>query len=165
MKQEVTESRTDLKSQIAGYAREAIEDDQFFLVDVVIRGQKGSRVIDVYVDGDRGIGLDDLATISRQLGFLIETADIIRGKYYLNVSSPGPERALRDRRQYAKYVGKSLSLKLASEGAVESVSSPDPVEGVLLACSDERLTLQLPKDQTVEIAFENVSAAQVVLPW
>jgi len=165
MKQAVIESRTDLKSQIAGYALEAIEDDQFFLVDVVIRGQKGSRVIDVYVDGDQGIGLDDLATISRQLGFLIETADLVRGKYYLNVSSPGPERALRNRRQYAKFVGKSLSLKLASAGDVDPDSAPDHLEGVLVACSDERFTLQLPKDQTVEIAFENVSAAQVVLPW
>ncbi len=165
MKETSTDIHSDLRSQVSAFATQAIEDDSFFLVDVVLRGQKGSRVIDVYFDGDNGIGLDDLSRISRQLGFLIETADIVRGRYHLNVSSPGPDRAFHLRRQYAKHVGKKLSIHLASNPASDEASSGRTVEGELVSCSDDLLELQISNTKILTIDFEEVAQAQVMLPW
>ena len=82
----------DVGSRVRALAEEVSADREAFVVDVQVRGQKGSRIVEVFVDADDGVGSDDLARLSRDLAFLLETEDVIKGKYYLNVSSPGAER-------------------------------------------------------------------------
>jgi ribosome maturation factor RimP len=165
MENRLKSGNTDLRSQIVDFAEKAIDQEDLFLVDVVVRGQKGSRVIDVYMDGDNGIELDQLAGISKQLAFLLETADIIRGRYHLNVSSPGVERAFRLRRQYARHVGQQLSLTVPGETDPSGVAERKPLEGKLVSCSEHGISLLIPGEKTVIIDYEEVSSAQIVLPW
>ncbi|NNE70248.1 MAG: ribosome maturation factor RimP, partial [Rhodothermales bacterium] len=125
------------------------------IVDIVVRGRQGSRVVEVFLDSDDGIGLDQLASFSREVGFLLEAEDVIKGKYRLNVSSPGADRPLTLPRQMRKHVGRKLSVK-REEGK--------PVQGVLQSADDEGITLKKGKEE-VRLAFDSIQEARVVLPW
>ena len=104
-----------LSEKIEAFAREAIASTPLYLVDVEVRGQKNSRIVRVFVDADEGVNLDTCASVSRQLGFLLETEDVIDGKYRLEVSTPGVDRPLADPRQYKKNVGRPLSVRYETE--------------------------------------------------
>ena len=86
---------TSLADRIRVFAEEAAVDTDLFVVDVEVRGFQGSRVVEVFVDGEAGAGSDDLTALSRSLAFLLDTEDFIKGRYRLDVSTPGADRAHR----------------------------------------------------------------------
>jgi len=81
-----------------------------FLVDVKMHSN-GKLVI--LVDGDKGIGIDDCAAISRHVGFHLEEENVLDTAYNLEVSSPGVETPLTLPRQYTKNIGRTLAIKMA----------------------------------------------------
>ena len=153
---------TSTKETLVKFAEEAMKGSDLFLIDIVIRGQNGSRVVEVYVDGDKGIGVDSLASVSRQLSFLVEAADLFRGKYYLNVSSPGVERALMFPRQYRHHEGKKVEIEIRS-GLPEEVNVVET--GELVTSSDVEIVLQLGSGEKKTIPFQEVEKARIVMPW
>ena len=150
---------TSLESRISAHVREVLPAEHLFLVDVSIRGRKGSRVIEVFVDGDEGVGVADLARISRELAFVFDAEDLVKGKYHLNVSTPGENRALLMERQFNRHIGKTIELTFIDE------DGPKPVEGENLGVHDGVLKVQPKKLETLEIDFDRVSKANIKLPW
>jgi len=71
-------------ARVQALVEEVIFDSPLFLVDLIVRGHKGSRVVEVYLDSDRPLDVDALARISREVGFLLDTEEVIDGKYTLN---------------------------------------------------------------------------------
>lgn len=66
----------------------------------------------VYIDSPRGVGIEDCAKVSRQLGAILDVENAILGQYELEVSSPGLDRPLFTLAQYQKYRGKKIKLRL-----------------------------------------------------
>ncbi len=152
-------SDTSLDTRIERHARDVLGNDELFVVGISIRGQKGSRLIEIFVDGDQGVGVKDLARISRELTFILEAEDIVKGKYHLNVSTPGAERALLLERQYQRHVGKKLDLLVVDEDGHISV------EGENLGVTDGVLRVRTSSNESLEIPLERISKAQIILPW
>lgn len=151
----------DMRSRIRDYVEEVIQGTDLFVVDVQVRGQKGSQVIEVYLDADSALHADRLATVSRELGFLLETEDVVSGRYNLNVSSPGAERGLTHPRQYRKHVGRGLRVeRRVSEGEKSAA-----IVGDLLEVDDEAIILSDGSSGSVRISYNEIEAAQVQLPW
>ena len=82
------------------------------LVDVEVAGSRKKPVVRVYVDRPGGIGVDDCARISRLLEVGLETAAAVPETYVLEVSSPGLDRPLRERRHFERYVGRDVEIRL-----------------------------------------------------
>lgn len=135
-----------------------IDRDDWFIVDIRVRGAKGARVVEIYLDGDEGITVDDMAKISRGLAFEMDAEDLIKGKYHLNVSSPGDDRALVLPRQFARHEGKTLQVLVNRE------ESQTWVEGENLGIQDGVLTLRS-KKSTERIAWDDLQKAKIKLPW
>ena len=150
---------TSLDSRIERHAREVLGSDTLFVVAVTVRGQKGSRVIEVFIDGDDGVGVKDLARISRELSFILDAEDLVKGKYHLNVSTPGSDRGLMLERQYQRHVGKKLELLVVDEDA------HNRVEGENLGVTDGVLRVRTSSSRSLEIPLERISKAQIKLPW
>lgn len=154
-------SDTDNRSRVARFAEEVLGDDDLYLVDVVVRGRKGSQVVEVYVDGDEGVGVDDLARLSREIGFLLETEDVIKGKYNLNVSSPGEDRSLKLPRQYRRHVGKPIDVQVSGSGD----EAQSLVSGVNRGVDGDVLRLESDNGEQISIPLDTVESAKVKLPW
>ncbi len=148
----------DLTSRIRVLAEEIIGEGEIYIVDVQVRGQQGSRVVEVYADADQGISLDQLSELSRELEFLLDTEDVIKGRYLLNVSSPGADRPLTDPRQYGRHIGRDLRVTLEEDGAQRQVT------GTLTDVGDESVTLEV-KGMPEKLSFAAISEARVQLPW
>lgn len=120
---------SSIPDKIQEFLQPITEQFDAFTVDVVLRGERTSKVIEVYVDTDRGISLDECSQISRALSEKLDEADIIPGRYRLDVSSPDLDRPLKFQRQYKKNIGRTCKVKydvdgkkIVQEGRLESVS-------------------------------------------
>ena len=100
----------NIEKRVAELVEDKIADKpNLFLVDVKFHSNGKLMVL---VDGDNGIGIDDCVAISRHVGFHLEEENVIETAYNLEVSSPGIDTPLTLPRQYAKNVGRQLSIKM-----------------------------------------------------
>lgn len=156
---------SDTTDQIARRVRELVEEviggSPVFLIDVQVRGNRGSRVVEIFVDSDEDLDVDELARISREVEFLLDLEDLITGKYSLNVSTPGLDKPLLLPRQYTKNIGRSLRVHYRKPDGTGNTE----VEGELRAVSDDAIDMEASKDETVRIRLSDIIWAKVQLPW
>lgn len=132
-----------------------------YLVECAVRGAAGSRAVDVFVDSDTTIGVDRLADISREVAFLLETHEVIRGPYRLNVSSPGVDRPLKLPRQYRTNIGRSLRVHFRRADD----SGYTEVTGILTGADEDGIVVAQEKKTPVRVAYSDILWAKVQLPW
>ncbi|GAB5519257.1 MAG: ribosome maturation factor RimP [Rhodothermales bacterium] len=148
-----------LDDRVLAATREVLAGSEAFLVHHSIRGHKGTRTIEIFVDSQEALGVDRIARISRDLGFLLETEEIVDGKYNLIVSTPGLDRALVDPRQFLKNIGRAFKLKMdTDEGTVTKT-------GTLVAADTETATFEWASGGQDALAYADFYEAKVQLPW
>jgi len=69
-------------------------------------------LVRVYLDKAGGVTLDDCSQVSGQLGDILDVHDLPPGPYTLEVSSPGPDRPLSRDKDFLRYVGHFIRIRL-----------------------------------------------------
>ena len=64
--------------------------------DVEFVKEGARRVLRITVDSEEGIGIENCEKLHRAIDPLLDEADLIEEQYYLEVSSPGIERELKN---------------------------------------------------------------------
>ncbi len=146
---------------IAALAGPIAEQHGAFLVEVLIRGQRGNTVVEVFADTDTGITTDECARISQELSRALDQDNVISQRYHLVVSSPGLERPLKFVRQYRRHVGRKLSVshRTAADAAVLTAT------GTLVGTTDEGILLRGTDDAEQVIPFASIVEAKVLPAW
>jgi ribosome maturation factor RimP len=98
----------------------------------------GGRTLRISIDHNAPITIDDCERVSRVAGPLLDHANLINGRYELEVSSPGAERPLRSRQEYERFSGKRVNVRYRS-GETEAV-----VEGQMIAVDAAGIAVQAP---------------------
>lgn len=133
--------------------------EEHFAIDVQFVARKPTAKLLIVLDGDKGIGIDKCAQVSRELSALIDEADLIPNAYTLEVSSPGVDRPLVLPRQYTQHLNRVLQVDLA-EG--------EPIKGKLIAIQPEGIQIEaVQKKKTTlhEVPFTNIKKAVVVVEF
>lgn len=97
-----------------------LESKNFEFVDCEFVKEGPDWYLRVYIDKDGGISIDDCVYVSRALDEKLGD-DLTEQKYTMEVSSPGIDRVLKRDREYTKYKGKLVDVKLfkAIDGSKE----------------------------------------------
>jgi len=137
------------------------------VVEVELRGGK-ARMLRIVIDKLSGVTHEDCATVSREVGTILDVEDVISGSYTLEVSSPGLDRKLTRPSDYERFTGSRI--KLTTQ---QPVNGNRHFEGRLESFEHGRLTLDLnaarkkrrPEEGVVpklEIDLKNVEKANLV---
>lgn len=115
----------------------------------------------VYVDRlENGVygymSSDDCEKISRYLSAKLDEEDPIKQNYYLEVSSPGMDRPLISEKDYERFKGEVIEVKL-----YEAVEGKKDYTGVLKGLEDGNVTMIL--DNEKELVFPRDKASKVNL--
>ena len=133
----------------------------YFIVDVQVRGHKGTRVVEVYVDAETDLGLDDLATVSRELGFLLDVEDVVDGSYKLEVSTPGIKSPITMPQQYRKNVGRTLRVRYQ----LDTQESEQNEVLDLVGADEDSIDVEHANGDTERIPYSAINQARIELPW
>lgn len=129
----MTAQPANLGSAIESVVRDAVADVGFDLesLEEVRIGQRW--VIRVIVDSDAGVGLDDIAAVSRAVSHALDERDeLMAGPYTLEVTSPGVDRPLTHPRHWRR--NRLRLVRAALLGGGELI-------GRIGDCDDEGVTL------------------------
>lgn len=102
----------------------------------LFRKGAGQSTLRVYIDRDKGVGLQDCAAVSEQLSAVLDVEDPIPGRYDLEVSSPGLDRPLVYPEHFRRFAGSRVRIRLN-----EKLDGRRNLEGILQGCSQGRVNL------------------------
>lgn len=124
------------------------------IVDIEYRREGRGNVLRFYLDGAAGgVTVDELTTMSRRLGDLVEVHEIMPDRYTLEVSSPGINRRLRHPDHFRRYVGQTVRVR-----TLKAFDGRRTFVGVLQAVRDEGVVLSIGEGERF-IAFDNLAQA------
>jgi ribosome maturation factor RimP len=99
------------------------------------------RVLRIVLDADGGVSLDDIALVSRDLSTALDDSSVMGDQpYTLEVSSPGVDRPLTERRHWRRAIGRLVVAPLIAAGDGEGRAT---VEGRITGASADGITLDV----------------------
>ncbi|NML66522.1 ribosome maturation factor [Hymenobacter sp. RP-2-7] len=151
------------RHQIQQLLAEAIGDTELFVVGLTVSDSVLPKIT-VTLDGPTGLGIDEIATITRRLNRAMEATYGEEAAYSLEVTSPGADQPLTDPRQYARHVGRSLHLKLQ-----DGTEKTGPLVNVLPEGLEITEVVKVKTKKTtlpaVVIPFGDIKEAKVVISF
>lgn len=108
---------------------------KYKLVELVIRGEKGTKVAEIFADSADGVNIDELASINRDLNELVDSKMLVNDLSKLVVSSPGVEKSFKFIWQLEKHKGRTLEIEMKDgekiEGKLENIET-EPIEIIFI---------------------------------
>jgi ribosome maturation factor RimP len=125
----------------------------FTLVEARVIKTRTSATVRVIIFGERGTGIGDCESVSRQIYPKLELVEDL-GAFSLEVSSPGIGRELKSTKEYGIFHGQGLSVLLTGEsewrkGVIEGIEG----ESLVLKLKDEMVTLPFHEIKRAKLAF------------
>lgn len=118
-------------------ALEKVQNTEYSLYDVEYVKEGTEYFLRVYFDKNGGLTLEDCVSLSELVAEELDKRDFIADKYYLEISSPGIERELRDLEEVANSVGKHVYIK-----TYEKVDNQKEFYGDILEVEGENITVE-----------------------
>ena len=109
------EKENELKQLIEDY----FEESDYKIIEFIFRGEKGTKVLEIFVDNRNGINIDEITRINKDLSGLIDEKLILNDVSNLVVSSPGADRPLKYFWQLYKHTGRTLEIELNDSEKIE----------------------------------------------
>ena len=131
------------RDRLAALIGPAVAAAGFDLEGVTV-SQAGRRsLVRVVVDGEAGVSLDDIATVSRLVSSVLDDNDGLTGRspYVLEVTSPGVDRPLTEVRHWRRAAGRLVSVPVAERGTVTGRVRSADEGGVVLEVAGEECKL------------------------
>lgn len=146
---------------IRALADRVIREEGLELVDIEWAGTVNSRFLRLYIDrAPEGVTVEDCERVSKRLGVLLDVEDLIPHRYHLEVSSPGLDRKLMRAEDYQRFLGRLA--KIRTRAPIEAGRS---FQGRLVKFQEGIITLAVSRTHHVEIPFDQVEKANLVVEW
>ncbi|SDB90233.1 ribosome maturation factor RimP [Shouchella lonarensis] len=150
--------KKSISDQVASLAAPIVEQLSLKLVAVTYTKEGPNWFLRVAIDSTTGVNLDDCEAVSERLSEVLDAKDPISGPYFLEVSSPGAERSLKDEDDVKQAVGTGVYVT-----TYEPISGQKSFEGVLKSFTDGVLTIEgkvKTKSITYAVPYEKVASAR-----
>jgi ribosome maturation factor RimP len=149
---------------IARLIEPAVKELGFDLVRVAMIGGTSDPTLQVMAErpDTRQLTIDDCSEVSRKLSDILdaleaEGRDPIEGAYRLEVSSPGIDRPLTRRTDFADWAGHEARIKYA-----EPVDGAKQVSGIIEGIDGDQIRVATPKGER-QVEFANIASAKLLL--
>lgn len=128
--------REEVEKLIAQLVVPILDDTEITLVDVEYVREK-DWYLRIFIDKPEGIEIDDCQFVSEKLANVLDTKDLIKEKYYLEVSSPGIDRPLKNDNDFRANYGKKIDIQFfASQAGTKELT------GILLSHSETEIEIK-----------------------
>jgi ribosome maturation factor RimP len=130
--------------------------DGMELIQLQYHRERGGRILRLFIDKPGGVTLEDCASISRELGDLLDVHLPDLGPYHLEVSSPGPNRPLARAEDFERFRGQRAKIRTR-----RAIDGQKHFSGMLEGLSDRTVRINTGRT-TVAIPNDTISKAYLM---
>ncbi|WP_352417845.1 ribosome maturation factor RimP [Proteiniborus sp.] len=147
-----------LESMVAEIVSPIIEKYDFELVDVEYVKEGPNQFLRVFIDKPGGVTIDDCQKVSEQLSDFLDEKDPIEDNYFLEVSSPGLDRPLKNNQDLERSIGKDVEVSLYRQ-----LNGKKKYTGKLIKFNDENIFIQDERNDELQIFREIISKINLAI--
>ena len=127
------------------------------LIDVEYLKEAGNWYLRLYIDREPPVDHDCCEQVSKQVSAALDRCDPIEQSYYLEVSSPGLNRALKRESDFERYNGREIAVSLYTpwQGAKEYC-------GILCGLTEDAIIIKQAAN-TIDVPRELVAKARLAV--
>lgn len=155
-------AKISVKELVAAELAEFLSENGYELYNVEFLKEGKDWFLRVYIDRaestEGGIGTDDCEKVSRYLSSRLDELDPIEQNYYLEVSSPGMDRALLKESDYTRYAGQFVDVTL-----YQGINGKKTFFGKLSGLRDGNLVIIDEKENEIEIPMGKVAKTKLAV--
>lgn len=137
-----------------------VDDKGFEIVDIEYVKEAGEYYLRVFLDKEGGISLNDCEAVSRELSEILDVKDPIKDNYFLEVSSPGLDRPLKKDKDFVRYQGRDIEIKL-----YKSLNGSKQFEGELVGLNEDKNIVVIIDDNEVEFNKKDVALVRLAIKF
>ncbi len=143
--------------KIAEIVEPILAAKNFDLVDIETKPSPEGNILTIYIDKDGGVTLKDCEDVIIVLSAVLDTYDFIDENYILEVSSPGLYRELKKEKDFKRYLGYRIKVKLYEPIQTNSFGKQKVLIGKLGDYSNNILKVVLDNNEVVNIDMKSVA--------
>ncbi len=150
----------NLEATIEEIVTKITDEHGFEMVDVEYVKEAGEYYLRVYIDKEEGISLNECELVSRELSPILDEKDPIKENYFLEVSSPGLDRALKKDRDFVRYQGRDVDLKL-----YKPLNGCKQFEGELVGLTEDNNIKIIVNGKEIEFNRKDVAIVRLAIKF
>jgi ribosome maturation factor RimP len=161
----VANQQGDPGAALEPVVRDAVDAAGYELEELEVQRAGRRSLVKVVVDADSGIGLDEVADVSRTVSGVLDDHDhVLGGPYTLEVTSPGTDRPLTKPRHWRRNKLRLVKVRTGEETFTGRVGEADE-DGVQLLVAGElrRLPFDAVDHAVVEVEFKQPPPEELAL--
>lgn len=152
--------KKSIESTIEELVQPIIDTNNFELVDVEYVKEAGEYYLRIFVDKEGGISLNECEVVSRALSEILDVKDPIKDNYYLEVSSPGLDRPLKKDKDFVRYQGRDVEIKL-----YKPLNGSKQLEGELIGLTEDKNIKVIIDKEEVEFNKKDVALIRLAIKF
>lgn len=129
------------------------------LYDVIYVKEAKDYYLRIFIDKNTGISLEDCEKVSNAVSDILDKEDIIKEQYFLEVSSTGVERVLRNDKHLKDNLEKEVEVKLFKNQEGKKVYN-----GTLKEFNENSVTLEK-MDKIINLDRKNIAIIKTIYKW
>lgn len=148
----------ELKEKVEQIAKNACLDVNVALYDINLKRASKGLIVLIYITKIGGVTITECKKVSRIISEILETEDIIKDRFFLEVSSPGLERFLNQKKHYVSAIDEKIQISFADgENTVTVI-------GILKEVLPESIKIEF-EDVLKEIQLTDVKKAKTYFDY
>lgn len=148
----------EVKQLITQIIEEELASTDCFLVN--IRSNEAGTDLRFFIDGENGVGIQTCARLSRKVSRILDEEYDDETPIRYEISSPGVDQPLLDKRQYNQHIGRELEIDLGDEKIVT---------GELVSIGKDSIEIEVAISKKVKekqtVAFDDIKNSIVVISF
>ena len=136
--------------------KETFEDDiknlRYELVDIEVKASKEGKTLTFFIYNESGITIDDCEKVSAYLDEKLDELDLIKGQYYLEVSSQDLSRTLKTDRDLERNSNELMKV---------TMKNGESFLGYIDEIRKNSLVFTLNKQEEIEVEKEDIKQIKI----
>lgn len=154
-------TQCDIVTAVRQLALPLVEAMGLELVEVEYCSEGRQMILRLYLDKPGGITLDDCAAVSRELSPLLDVEEVVKGRYSLEVSSPGLNRPIRGEADFIRFAGRLVKVRTFEQLPDDRGNKRKTFLGTLRGVEGGEVVIDLSEGQGARIPLSAIAKANL----
>lgn len=152
--------KKNIESTIEELVQPIVDARNIEIVDIEYVKEAGQFYLRIYLEKEGGITLDDCAEVSRELNPILDEKDPIKDNYFLEVYSPGLDRPLKKEKDFIRYAGYDVEIKL-----YKPLNGTKQLEGELIGLTEDKKIKVVIDNNEVEFDKKDIALIKLAVKF
>lgn len=153
---------TALETKIKEAIEPIITNLNYKIYDVIYEKEGKDNYLRIFIDTDKkeGISLNDCEIVNNGITDFLDEKNFIKSQYFLEISSPGIERRIRDDEQLEQNLNSKVEVHL-----YKAIEKEKTIIGILKKFDDNTVTIKKLDEKEIIIEKNNITNMKTVFDW